>query len=271
MAKKSLHVGINNYGYPGANLQGCLNDAADWSSLLMQHYDVPSGDVTMLTDANAHKRGIVQALKALLTGAKPRDVLVFTFSGHGTYVTDSDGDEPNADEAMCPYGLTDLLIDDELRQLFANVPKGVRLTVISDSCFSGTVTRQGLFDPSSRQRRTRFLPPLLIDHLVGRGRGGGELPIAPGRQRRMKYPQASMTHLLLSGCTDRQYSYDAVFGRRPNGAMSYYALKAIREGGYRLSYRKLIARMNPQLVAAKFDQTPQLEGPSTWKHRQLFV
>ncbi len=36
-----------------------------------------------ITDANADKAGILQAFKAVQQNAKPRDVLVFYYAGHG--------------------------------------------------------------------------------------------------------------------------------------------------------------------------------------------
>ena len=33
--------------------------------------------------------------------------------------------------------------------------------------------------------------------------------------------------LLMSGCQDLEYSYDARFGDRPNGAFTYYFLKEL--------------------------------------------
>src|SRR4029079_14232604 len=96
-----------------------------------------------ITDAKATKRNVVAALKDLLAQSAKGDVLVFTNSSHGTYVADTDGDESLYDEAICPYDCeTDLIVDDELRELFSGISKGVRMTVISDSCHSGSVTRE---------------------------------------------------------------------------------------------------------------------------------
>ncbi len=143
MAKKALCVGINDYPYVGNDLHGCINDAKGWAGLLTAHFDFPAADVKLLLDSQATKANVMAGLKALLTGAKAGDVLVFTNSSHGTYVADTSGDEPTYDEAICPYDCeANLIVDDELRELFAaSLPKNVRLTVISDSCFSGTVTR----------------------------------------------------------------------------------------------------------------------------------
>ena len=60
-----------------------------------------------------------------------------------------------------------LIIDDELREIFANLTKGVSMTVISDSCFSGTVTRAAMSEvipglKTPDDRRVRFLNPALI-------------------------------------------------------------------------------------------------------------
>ena len=56
---------------------------------------------------------------------KGGDVLVFTNSSHGTYVADTTGDEEKYDEAICPYDCADnLIVDDDLRELFANLARG---------------------------------------------------------------------------------------------------------------------------------------------------
>lgn len=98
----------------------------------------------------------MKGLENLLKGAKAGDVLVFTNASHGTYIADTDKDEPKYDEAICPHDTdSNLLIDDELRRLFKNIPEGVRLTVVSDSCHSGSVTRVKI----NEYRRNRQLNP----------------------------------------------------------------------------------------------------------------
>ena len=102
---------------------------------------------------------MVGSIKDLLAGAQAGDVLVFTNSSHGSYVPDRSGDEPKYDEIICPYDIMQsVLTDDELRGLFADLPDGVSLTVISDSCFSGTVTRAAPFR-SVTQRWTGSTTP----------------------------------------------------------------------------------------------------------------
>jgi hypothetical protein len=210
-------------------------------------------------------------LKDLLVDAKAGDVLVFTNSSHGTYVAETSGDEPSYDEALCPYDCADnLIVDDELRALFANLKRGVHLTIISDSCFSGTVTRAAVSEviPGLRtpdDRRVRFLSPAL------RGDKVLENPWKAKPTTREKYPESKMKEALLSGSSDKEYSYDALLGGVYHGAMTYFALQAIRTANYKITYQQLHARVSYLLDEGGYPQHPQLEGRSTSKKRPLFT
>jgi metacaspase-1 len=265
MAKKALCVGINDYPYDGNDLNGCVNDAHAWADLLVEEFGFPRGDVKLLTDSQAKKSSIVQGIKDLLAGAKSDDVLVFSNSSHGSYVADTNQDEPKYDEVLCPYDIAEsAIVDDELRELFSGVAEGVRLTVISDSCFSGTVTRAAE-RPTPDERRVRFLNPKL--------RGDPELPdpFAAKPKRPEKYPQSGMKEILLSGANDHEYSYDAKIEGTYNGAMTYYAVKAIREGGTGMTYAQLQERLTTLVDEAGYPQHPQLEGKDENKQRPLFT
>lgn len=271
MAKRALCVGINDYPYDGSDLNGCVNDARGWAELLTGHFDFPSSDVALLTDAQATKRKMMDEIERLVTGAKKGDVIVFTNSSHGTYVTEKGGDERMYDEALCPYDTNDnVIVDDELRELFAKLKDGVRLTVISDSCHSGTVTRAAVSDnlPGTRtpdDRRVRFLNPAL------RGKRVLENPWRARPRNKEKYPESGMKDVLLSGCTDKEYSYDALIGGTYHGAMTYYALQVIRDAKYRLSYAQLHERVTYLLDDAGYPQHPQLEGKAENKRSQIFA
>lgn len=271
MSKKAFCVGINDYPYDGSDLNGCINDAHAWAELLVEHYGFAQADVKLITDAQAKKADILAGLKDLLAGAKSGDLLVFTNSSHGTYVADTSGDEPSYDEALCPYDCADnLLVDDDLRQLFANIGKGVELVIISDSCFSGTVTRAAVAEaiPGLRtpdDRRVRFLNPAL------RGDKVLENPWKAMPKSKQKYPESKMKELLLSGCTDKEYSYDALIGGVYHGAMSYYALEAIRTANYKLTFQQLVTRVNYLLDQGGYPQHPQLEGRNANKKRAIFT
>jgi hypothetical protein len=266
MVKRALCVGINKYPRPDLELRGCVNDATAWANLLVDHYDFARPDVKVITNAKATKRAVLDALMDLLTRASKGDVLVFTNSSHGTYVADGDRDESFYDEAICPYDCeTDLIVDDELRALFSAIPKGVRVTMISDSCHSGSVTREPPL-PTPDHRRKRYVDPVAL----GR-RGLTDVRRRARPRREHEVPEIDMNELLLSGCRADQYSYDAKFGRRFHGAMTQTALATIAAADHHITWAQLHRQLVPALRAANYDQEPQLEGRAANKRRQIFT
>lgn len=266
--KRALCVGINDYPYDGSDLNGCVNDAHAWGELLTSNYGFAGSDVRVITDSEATKKKVVDALKDLLSGAQPGDVLVFQNSSHGSYLADTSGDEPVYDELLCPYDIADNHItDDELRELFAGVKEGVRLSVILDNCHSGSATRalvgEGMGMRTPDDRRRRFLSPAL------RGKPILENPFAAKPKGSAKYPESKMNEVLLAGCMDVEYSYDAYFNGVYHGAMTYFALQVIREANYKLTYSQLHSRVLT-LITAGYPQHPQLEGKKENKKRQVF-
>jgi hypothetical protein len=262
--KKAFCVGINAYAEKPLN--GCVNDANDWAELLIAHFDFPRSAITLLTDKDATKRAIVEGLEGLLAGAKKGDVLVFTNSSHGAQVRDGgDRDEP-VDEAICPVDYQNgFLIDDELRELFSGLGADVHLAVVADSCHSGSVTRapgETTYAPDY-STRARFLDWSLLPERFR--------PEATAK-RKKSYPEEGMREILLAGAADIESSYDAPFAGRFRGVLTNYALQAIREGGYRVTYENLAARIRELFSKTKFAglQHPQLEGAPETKARQIF-
>ena len=83
------------------------------------------------------------------------------------------------------------------------------------------------------------------------------------------YPESTMKEILLSGCTDREYSYDAYFNGIYHGAMTFYAIQAIREANYNLTYNQLHQRL--KTLIQDYPQHPQLEGKASNKKRPIFA
>jgi hypothetical protein len=266
MAKQALCVGINDY--PGTNndLSGCVNDANAWAALLAEHYGFARTDVKILLDAQATKSAIMAGLKALLAKSKAGDILVFMLAGHGTYVADESGDEEDYDEAMCPHDCDrNLILDDELRELFGGMANGVSLTVIADCCHSGTITRAAEGGGGADDRRARFLNPQAI------GRKALADPRAAAAKRAAKPTQTAMKEVLLSGCSPTEYSYDARLGDKYHGAMTFHALKAIAAANHKISWADLHTRTRSLLDAARYPQHPQLEGTAANKKKPIFT
>ena len=259
-------MGINDYPGEANDLNGCVNDANDWAGLLVEHFDFPESDVKVMLDSEASKANVVAGIEELLSGAQDGDVLVFTNSSHGSYVAERGGDEPRYDEILCPYDVAEnVLRDDELRRLFAGLPEGVALTVISDSCFSGTVTRAVPSREVADERRVRFLNPRVL--------GGEELPPEELNRARSsrpeRFPESGMKEVLLSAASDRQYATDAYIDGGYHGAMTYFAIQIIREANYEITYAELVHQLR-DLIAADYSQDPQLEGKHENKRKRIF-
>jgi hypothetical protein len=272
VAKRALCVGINNYPIDGADLAGCVNDARAWAGLLVERFDVPRSRVKVVTDRRATRKAILTGIKDMIAGSSAGDVLVFTNSSHGSYIPDTEDDEPDGyDETLCPWDVKGAQItDDELREILGEIPRGVRFTMISDSCHSGSVARARLDEaiPGYRtrdQRRVRFLNPALVRRTrlvpnVRRTKPSGRIGTI-----------AAERYVLISGCRDDEYSYDAKIGGTFHGAMTYHAIKAIRAARYRITPAGLGRELNRRLPAAGFDQHPQVSGQAAARRRQIFT
>ena len=243
--KKALCVGINNYPGITNDLRGCVNDANDWAELL----ELSGFQIEKLLDGQATKHNILNALDQLITGATAGDQIVFTYSGHGTSVADTSGDEVDSyDEALYVYD--GVLLDDQLRDLIQKLQPDVHMVVISDSCFSGTVTRAMITDVSvPKYVKTDDIPE-------------------KAKLKRRFLSEEDMLEILLSGCSDSEYSYDAYINGRWNGAMSAFALTVIKKGQ---TYSEFYALLRGLLPSEQYPQTPQLEGSDENKHKIVFA
>jgi len=64
--------------------------------LLIHRFGFNSKDILTLTDGQATRKGILTAFEThLIQQAKPGDVVVFHYSGHGSQVVDPDKDTPD--------------------------------------------------------------------------------------------------------------------------------------------------------------------------------
>lgn len=265
--KKALCVGINKFkNYPSATLQGCVNDANDMSKLLQNLLGFQAGDITLLTDAQATKANIISNLKAMVDGAKAGKYtyLVFSMSSHGTQVPDLSGDEPDrADEAFCPHDLAQagnqwdpnhVILDDELRDLFVQLPSNVLLEVYLDTCHSGT----GLKGIDMLLDRTpRYLPPPSLEAFE-------QVENKRSRGLRHGLVEKGIVHnILWAACRADQTSADAHIDNGWHGAFTYYFCKEMYACKNALSRSALLTKVRDDLKKGKYSQIPQLECEAT--------
>jgi hypothetical protein len=137
----------------------------------------------------------------------PRDNerYVFSFSGHGTQVTDENGEEKDGlDEVICPldFETTGPITDDLLHQLLvAHLPESSKLTVVLDCCNSGS----GLDLPLEVKKSFFGNVSLKGDHALETG-----------------------SVCLISGCRDNQTSADVRRNGQEFGACTYSLTQILR-------------------------------------------
>lgn len=267
----ALCIGINDYPGTGSDLSGCVNDANDWTKELKTR----GFSVEQLLDKQATGINIRKGISATIAQAKRGDVVVITYSGHGTYVPDRNGDEPDGrDEAICPHDLNTkgVITDDELFLLFNARAAGVRLVFLSDSCHSGTVSKFAPIDTpatiagaNAPQRTVRFLPPETFLKGAALRQLGTSGALRAGRT------PGRYAGLLVSGCQDYEYSYDAWFSGRPNGAFTFVALKALKSLPEKADYREWHKKIRSSLPSRQYPQSPNLFGDSRSKRWKVLA
>jgi secreted trypsin-like serine protease len=152
---RALLVGIDEYADPSLNLVGgSVNDVQNVADLLTRHLGFDADQVRTLTNQQATRDNILQAIEDwLIEQSSPGSRVWFYYSGHGYYQTDESGDEDDPfDEVLVPHDaeiLSDqtspwqvgnLILDDEIGALFSRI-QDRRPYLVIDSCYSGTMTR----------------------------------------------------------------------------------------------------------------------------------
>ena len=104
--KWALLIGINSYPNfaPRGQLSGCINDIEVMRQVLERSFNFPEDHVVSLKDEQATREGILTAMKELVARIGKDDIVVVHYSGHGSQMTDLEGDEPDGlDETIVPY------------------------------------------------------------------------------------------------------------------------------------------------------------------------
>ena len=277
--KKALLVGINKFAnYEQFTLNGCVNDAKDMAMLHKDLLGFKASETTILTDAQATKANIMASLKAMVADAKAGKLssLVFSLSSHGTQMSDTSGDEPDGkDEAFVPHDIAEksgswdrnhIISDDELHDVFTQLPDSVLLEVYLDTCHSGSGLRGAEF--GLHAPKPRYVAPPEHEFRKKTAKMRGFTLKGPPRSAKQHGASASKDavagahHILWTGCNANETSADAYFNGRYNGAFTYYFVKVMRDTKNQLSRKDTVAKIRA-LMKGDFAQNPQLEGNAT--------
>jgi helicase len=207
MTYRGLFIGVDRYSSPHIDELSCaVHDATALYSLFADTL----GDGGILLADNAATRQSIQEQFEVLTGCDESDIVIITFSGHGsethelvTFDTDPE-DLPNT--AIPLANLTDW---------FSAIPAR-RLICIMDCCFSGGMGAKVLHVPV----RSRNM--LSVGHKLDKLSGDGRLIITASNDKEEAWENATIGHGLLT-----YYLLQALQGAeevRQDGRVSVYRL-----------------------------------------------
>lgn len=275
MQALSIHIGLNRVdpvhyqGWSGP-LRACEADAQAMATLARAEGISPQA---VLLTADATYDRIMRELRTAAATLQSGDYLLLTFAGHGASYEDIPmpgggvragclpsvfgrklGDEDDGlDEAWCVYDT--YVLDDELHDYFCTLALGVRVCVVSDSCFSGTITRAGIDAPQIVVRRCslagrdeqviereRRLAPRHAEALYRHNfRGMYQARKAAAAATRTTSPGAHI--ILLAACQDNQAALEG----DDHGLFTEHLLEAWAARRGQVSHAQLIAQLTTDM------------------------
>jgi hypothetical protein len=267
--RTALLVGINYNNNPDATLNGCYNDVVNVSQYLRSTLGYAANAITLLTDGNRNAAGTASALPptrqnilagmaALVAGMVAGDEAVFHFSGHGSLVRDTNGDEVTGlDSCLCPLDYNapasaggGIITDDELRTLLVNkVPRGARLYVILDCCHNGT----------GCDVRYKY-----EDYSILLSPPSARTPVWRTQQKAFSngnYTNTAGEVFMISGSRDEQTSADAYINNDFAGALTYAVFAILRANQATIrtySWSSLLRDVRHFMRTNRYSQIPQI-------------
>ena len=151
--KLALLIGINQYNSNSSGwipLQGCVTDVQLQRELLINCFGFQDKDILTLSDREATRQNILTAFEEhLIKQAKPGDIVIFHYSGHGSRVKDRDskdgfnGTIVPIDSLNNESGKVKDIMGHTLF-LLTSALKTENVTIVLDCCYSGGTTRGNL-------------------------------------------------------------------------------------------------------------------------------
>lgn len=245
MVKRALLIGIN-YPNTSSRLNGCINDAMAMNNLLIDAYGYNKSDICVLRDDNMNgydmptKANILKELHKLVSLSKQGDEVWIHYSGHGSYIRDTNRDEyDRRDEVLlpCDYSKSGVIIDDDLKKILHNSKGLIYITL--DCCHSGTGWDLPFLFRTYRNRIYRWK--------MGRNMNNSNIHMLSG----------SRDYQTAADYYNREYT-DAM------GAFTTALIECLRFNNHNVSLFKLNTDINLYLRTKKFTQLSELTS-SSWR------
>lgn len=296
-ANRALLVGINDYAPEQGALEGCVNDVFRMSAVL-QESGFEADDIRACLNHRATTAGIRERLEWLLDDPKPGDVRLFYYSGHGASIPQygATGEPDHKTECLVPHDFdwsrSRAITDDEIHDLYAQLPYDMAFSMILDCCHSGGLTRnqgrlaRGINPPDDIRHRElkwsaetqmwvpRDFQPLsegLPDDgpFMRLGRAASLRTLTDSAYDELKATArhaaiAPYMPIVLHACAEHQLAYEYQHGSVSYGAFTFSLTKILREkAGTGITFTELVKETASLLDSLNYHQTPDLQGPSS--------
>ncbi|MBM3211086.1 hypothetical protein FJZ33_02635, partial [Candidatus Poribacteria bacterium] len=272
--KWALLIGIDKY--PNfSQLSGCINDIDLMAQILNHNFGFPEDNIELLKDESATREGILKAIYDLVDKVGKDDIVVIHYSGHGSRRKDFEGDDPDGyDETIVPYNsgrdpYPNLdIIDDEIYAWLLELTKNTDyVSLIFDSCHSGSVTRdifgaKGRWvEPDLRTAEEMGVKTFDLETARESNRDLGPSGWLPLGKR----------YVLIAACRDDETASEHNVYQNGNlvcyGALTYFLSQELINAATGDTYRDVFERACLQVTASYKRQHPQVEGA---RNRELF-
>ncbi|KAI8867518.1 peptidase C14 [Ramicandelaber brevisporus] len=261
--KRAVLIGCNYINSSCGQLTGCDTDVDIMKAMLMEYYGYKEDDIICMRDVGTSKDdptypsgdNIIKTLCRVVAESKAHDSITVTFSGHGGSITDQDGDDDSGqDQTICPADTDEngVIVDDTLNEILVQeLPRGVRLTALFDSCRSGTVC-----DLPITYHVTGKYKKLKVQAEKLNGSDESVKFVDSGLQfKGHKYSDV----IQFSGCQDDELSQvDYSTNEYPAGALTRAFARIVVETKGNVSYIEMMRKLRSELYTSDFKQTPQM-------------
>lgn len=152
-------AGIEDYPGTSCDLNYCVDDVNDIKSSLQSSSSWSNAKIVTLTNSNATKENIKNAIQEASSSLKSNGLFVFFYSGHGSnsqdtgsgYIVNYDGVSTDG------YGITSKMISEtELEGYLNNLPSTIKKVILIDACHSGSFIDQRTYE--AKTGKIKFIP-----------------------------------------------------------------------------------------------------------------
>jgi hypothetical protein len=273
--KLALLVGINAYAHDAVGwspLNGCVTDVQMQEELLVHRFGFSRRDIVTLIDQQATRSGILTAFNDhLIQQAKPGDVVVFHFSGHGSRIVDPNPCENPLNSSLVPidsplpenYQTEGGEVQDIMgRSLFLlmSALQTEHVTVVLDSCYSGGGKR-GTMTIRSRDgadTNPQIYPSQIELSYQEQWRSAlGLSSEAFTRQRCSGIAKG----VVIASAKDRELAADVNFGGFSAGAFTYLMTQSLWQEAHNAPLERSFITIAQSVSAIALDYAGRLQRP----------